>query len=255
MVPREQAEKLLPSLEALTPEQFTWVAHLVQSMALPVQCQRNPQSDIFPDDRAAGFLFLYLITHHSLSAEPFKKEKCEYALERIMNALGRTATLATSRTNPGHDLTVDGVRWSLKSEARRDIRRDSIFISKWMELGKGKWEEENDLRDLCQNRFQPHLTHYDRIFIFRCLTPADPVSHEYELVEAPMALFTNACSVGEFAMRQDSKQTPRPGYCWVRDRDGNLLYELYFNGGTERKLRVQKLRRDLCVFHAAWTFS
>jgi type II restriction enzyme len=33
------------------------------------------------------------------------------------------------------------------------------------------------------------------------------------------------------------------------------MYELYFDGGTERKLQVKNLRRDLCRIHATWQFA
>src|SRR5207249_728428 len=97
MIPLEQARSLVPDLRALSPEQFAWVERLVKTMALPANAVRNPHSDLFPNDRSAGLLFLYLITHHALSAEAFKKEKCEYALAKIMETLGRSATLAKSR--------------------------------------------------------------------------------------------------------------------------------------------------------------
>jgi hypothetical protein len=88
----------------------------------------------------------------------------------------------------------------------------------------------------------------------KCPIPADPVNHCYELLEIPKDILVRSCSSGVFTMMTDSRQTPKPGYCRVSDRKG-LMYELYFDGGSERKLRVQKLRRDLCVFHAAWDFT
>ena len=122
-----------------------------------------------------------------------------------------------------------------------------------MELGKGRWVDEDDLRGLA-DRFQHHLTGYERIFVLRCLTPADPEEHHYEIVEIPKPLLEKCKSTGAFEMMHLSKQTPKPGYCRVSDEDG-LEYELYFDGGTERKLRVQKLRRSSCRFNADWRFS
>jgi len=140
----------------------------------------------------------------------------------------------------------------LKSEAQKGIRADTAHISKWMELGKGKWENEDDLRGLCDG-FLAHLGGYSRIFIIRCLTPEDPVEHHYEIIELPKAILLGCKTAGVFAMMGQSKQIPKPGYCRVSDAAG-LLYELYFDGGTERKLRLQKLRRDACLFHAEWRF-
>jgi len=222
-------------------------------MALPFNSTRNPTSDLFPDDKSTGLFFLYLITHHTLSSEPFKKEKFEYALEKIMEVLGHTAVRAKSRTSPGLDLTVKGQRWSLKSEAHKSISHDLIWVSKWMELGKGKWkDDENDLRSLCDG-FLHHLGRYDRIFMLRCLSPDDSLDHHYEILEIPKAILTIAKS-GAFTMMHKSKQDPKPGYCRVSDDQG-LMYELYFDGGSERKLQLKKLRRNLCVFHADWRFQ
>lgn len=252
MIPIEQARALVPDIAKLSEDQFAWIRQLVSSMALPYNALRNPDSDVLTDDRTMGLFCLYLVTHHTLSAEPFKKEKFEYAIERIMSTLGRRASRPKSRTNPGLDLTVDGVRWPFKSEAHKGIKSDSIHISKWMELGKGDWgESETTLRGLC-DRFLHHLSGYDRVFLLRCLTPDDPLEHHYELLEIPKAILVKA-KAGTFTVMLASRQNPKPGYCRVSDKRGQM-YELYFDGGTERKLRVQKLRRDLCIFHGEWKF-
>ena len=39
------------------------------------------------------------------------------------------------------------------------------------------------------------------------------------------------------------------------DADGNIKFQLYFDGGTERKLQIKHLRKDLCVVHAQWEFA
>jgi len=195
----DEARAIIPDLATLTDDQFAWIKQLVQSMSLPTHSKRNPLSDVFPDDRKAGLFLLYLITHHVLSSEPFKKEKFEYALEKIMVTLGRTAERPRSRTNRGHDLTVNGERWSCKSEAHRGIKPDQLWISKWMELGKGQWgDDENDLRNLCAS-FLHHLKGYDRVFTLRCLTAESRVDHHYELLEIPKQILLHA-KTGEFVM-------------------------------------------------------
>jgi hypothetical protein len=255
MIPIEEAKALIPELSKLTEDQFAWVSQLVQSMALPVNSTRSPDSDVIPSDKALGLFFLYLVTHHTLSVEPFKKEKFEYALERVMEQLGRKCSRPNSRTNPGLDLIVDKERWSLKSESSRGIKKDFILISKWMELGKGDWgNDPDDLKKQCQ-RFMHHLTGYDRILLLRCLTPEDPIVHHYELLELPYADLLQAMN-GRFEMKLDSTQKGAiPGYCFVNDETGTPIYRLYFDGGTERKLRVQNLRKDACIFHAEWRFE
>ena len=55
--------------------------------------------------------------------------------------------------------------------------------------------------------------------------------------------------------QDNSRQNPKPGYGYVEDDDGVLKYALYFDGGTERKLQIKGLRKDLCFVHATWTFK
>lgn len=253
-IPLSQARALVPDLQKLTPDQFAWIEQLVRSMSLPATHWRNPASDVFTDDRVLGLFFLFLITHHTLSAEAFKQEKFEYALEKILTQCGRKAERAPSRTNPGHDLTVDDVRWSLKTVADKAIKRDPVLLTKWMELGKGTWGKDvGDLKRLC-DKFVAHLAGYDRVFVLRYLTPGARTEHEYEVIEIPKPLLLLA-PTGEFQISVRSRQSAAvPGTCIVRD-DAGVMFELYFDGGSERKLKVQKLRRNLCVHHATWKFS
>jgi len=73
------------------------------------------------------------------------------------------------------------------------------------------------------------------------------------LVEVPKALLKKAAT-GRFKMMSASKQFPKPGYCYV-EKEGKILYSLYFDGGGERKLQIKGLRKDLCLVHASWKFD
>lgn len=128
---------------------------------------------------------------------------------------------------------------------------DYIHISKSMELGKGIWgdkvEDLNGLRD----RFFHHMRNYDEIFTLRRLK--DTAFHIYELVEIPKSLLLEAAD-GKMEMMHRSNQYPKPGYCTITDSYGRVEYQLYFNGGSERKLQVKALDKRLCVVHATWRF-
>ena len=90
MISIEQAQTLIPDIAKLTDDQFAWIEQLVISMAQPCNSTRSPTSDVFPDERASGLFFLYIVTHHAVSFESFKKEKFEYAVERLLESLGRS---------------------------------------------------------------------------------------------------------------------------------------------------------------------
>jgi hypothetical protein len=94
---------------------------------------------------------------------------------------------------------------------------------------------------------------YERIFTLRCLS-SDSTKIRYELVEIPKSLLLEAKNC-ELEVCKNSKQNPKPGYGYIRDADGNIKFELYFDGGTERKLQIKHLRKDLCKVHATWIFG
>ncbi|KFB77438.1 Type II site-specific deoxyribonuclease [Candidatus Accumulibacter phosphatis] len=145
-------------------------------------------------------------------------------------------------------MTIRGIPVSLKTEAAANIKDESIHVSKWMELGRGEWKLPL-LRDL----FLEHMQSYDRIFTLRRLKD-DGAKIRYELVEIPKKLLLEAENC-ELEVCADSRQKPRPGYGYVKDASGQLKYSLYFDGGTERKLQIKHLRKDLCKVHATWIFG
>lgn len=214
---------------------------------MPHQFASNPSSDVISDQVLQRFGDALRI-HHAFSRQALSKDRFEFALEQTLNRSGISAELSTSRTNRGHDITINGERVGLKSEAAKAIKADMIHISKWMELGKGPWD-----LSLLLNLFLDHLNGYERVFTLRFLQTGSPAKVCYELVEIPKCLLLKAAAA-RLEIKHDSRQNPKPGYGYVEDQ-GSLLYALYFDGGTERKLQIKSLRKDLCVVHAAWNFE
>ena len=142
---------------------------------------------------------------------------------------------------------------SLKTQADKSIKEAEIHISKFMELGKGRWPKTSSGLGLLRDMFLAHMKAYDRIFTLRCLSK-DPTCWRYELVEIPKALLREA-EQGALEICRETKQETRPGYCRVMDAAGQLKFELYFDAGSERKLQVRHLRKDLCMVHAQWEFA
>ncbi len=251
----DEVERLVEAISRLSAWQRDYVARIVAGLNIPVQGEACPDSDIATPDFLEAMADV-LRGHHVTSSRPLGKELFEHALAAVLVDLGHAAKLSP-RGIPGADLEVDGFPWSLKTEGSQTIRRDQLHISKMMELGKGAWQTEQDLGNL-RNRMLDHLGGYDRIFSLRYLSGAksrrDQGEHEYELVEIPKTLLQR--SAGQpCSMHSGSRQTPKPGVCRVVGDDGRLEFELYFDGGTERKLQIRKLRIDLCVVHARWKFS
>ena len=246
---------LIDSLSNLRPRQFERVVQLVNTLAEGTTYSIDPESDFVTREVASDFGD-QLRLHHNASAIPFTKDKFEYALVSTLNDAGHEAE-KMANGNPGADITVDGVPWSLKTQADASIKADKLHISKYMELGKGAWETAGDVAKLREKMFG-HMTKYERIFSLRCLirTPvADgSIVYGYELVEIPKSLLARSAN-SPIEMKVSSGQVPKPASCSVYSDAGPLDFELYFDGGTERKLQIRNLAKRNCLVHATWTFT
>ncbi len=247
-----RVDKLAVALRELTAPQLDFIEDVVGQFRRPfIKIERHPNSDLVDACLLRDFGDVLRI-HHCFSKESLSKDRFEYAFERILNQCGKQAVLAP-KGNPGHDITIEGEPFSLKTQADANIKEDKLHISKFMELGKGHWSARvKDLEGL-RDQFFEHMKSYDRIFSLRCLSK-DPSGWHYELVEIPKSLLKEA-EEGKLSIRRKSKQSPKPGYCDVTELGGDLKYQLYFDGGTERKLQIKNLRKDLCLVHATWIFA
>jgi hypothetical protein len=244
----ELIKVLTNAIPELTAGQLHWLQRVVSVFSNDHHFA-IAQSDLFDNLTLQNFGDAMRV-HHSFSAEPFSKDKFEYVLVKVLNMSGHIATLSP-KGNRGHDATVDKVRLSLKTQADSNIKREIIWISKFMELGKGQWGTKLTDLDGLRDQFIAHLKNYDRILTLRAL--AKGPKWFYELVEIPKELLEKAIE-GEMEMKIDSRQMPKPGYCHVKNRRGESLFDLYFDGGSERKLQIKGLVKDQCVVHATWEF-
>ncbi len=250
---KARIQKLVEYLPSLRDGQLRWIERIVDQFRRAKSFWRNPSSPLVTDCFLEDFGDALRI-HHCFSDEAFTKDKFEYTMVSVFNQCGQPASLET-RNNPGHDVTIGSSKVSLKTQADKGLRTGLIQLHKFMELGRGQWT--NNPTDLLRltNQFLAHLVAYDQILVLRNTgkpTPAVPY-WKYELVEIPITLLEQV-KTGRYEMMQDSIQMPRPGYCYVEDGSGSLQFRLYFDGGTERKLKVQNIRKDLCIVHAEWTF-
>ncbi len=243
---------LANSLSELSDYQISMIAKLVEQFNTEfIEIESNVNSDVFDTCLLRNFGDV-LRLHHCFSREPFTKDKFEHALFKTLNFCGQSSSLA-SRGNPGYDLILNEQLFSLKTQADKNINNSKIHISKFMELGKGEWTNKPEQLDGLLKQFLNHILNYDRILTLRCLSKY-PKNWKYELVEIPKILLLEAQN-GELEMKLGSTQTPKPGYCRVLGKNGVKKFELYFDGGGERKLQIKGLAKELCVVHAYWEFT
>jgi len=259
-------DPLLAAVGSLTTSQRRWINAFTEQFKMPHTFGDNEKSDLVTDLVLENIGDLLRI-HHAMSRRALSKAPFEYAFEQALKLAGKNADLAKSATNPGYDMTVNGQRISLKTEAAKSIKRDSIHVSKWMELGADDWDPPTYQR----KNFLGHLNGYDRIFSLRCLVQTE-TAYEYELVEIPKALILEA-EQGILEERVGGKQKTNPWYCRVVDEEETAKlnapvkgkkkkkpktaykFSLYFDAGSERKLQVKKLMVSHCIIHATWKFN
>jgi len=243
-------DNIIKALPSLTDSQVLWLEGVIQIFACPHKFIKY-KSDLI-NDRVLNDFGDVLRIHHSFSLEPFTKDKFEYALEKVLAHRGINAKLAP-KGNRGHDLTINHETFSLKTQADRNINENYIWISKFMELGKGVWgDKDEDLIGL-RKAFIDHMKNYDRILILRALGK-DPY-WKYELIEVPKRVLLLA-KKGKLEMMHESTQYPKPGYCFVNDPEsGEEIFKLYFDGGRENKLQLKNIRKKYCKLHAYWEFN
>lgn len=250
-------KNIVDQLEDLTDPQLTLIESIIEKLNTPYEILWSyEKSDIASNDFTLLFGD-YLKVHHCLSREALSKDRFEYALEHICNQVGFTAKLA-DRGNPGQDITINGQNFSLKTQADKKIKVNELWVSKFMELGKGEWTDKIEHLEGLRNQLIVHMSAYERIFQLRCLSNnasrIEPNTYHYELIEIPKKLLVET-STGTLAYSEKSQQIPKIGSCTVLDNSGKIKFQLYFDGGGERKLHIKKLNKKFCIKHAEWKFT
>ena len=249
MTKEERIQRLIAAIPELSSYRLQLVDKVVGVFQTEKVFVREPSSQLITSQVLEDFGDV-LRLHHAFSREPFSKDKFEYALERVLLE-SHFATSLAPRGTRGYDIQIGQERFSLKTEAAKGIRENTIHISKFMELGGGQWgSDPADLVGL-RHQFLINLAGIHRILILRALEKGTP-AYRYELVEIPKQLLVKAAD-GRFEMKIESSQNPKPGYCYVEE-DRESLFSLYFDGGGERKLQIKGLKKSLCLVHATWSF-
>ena len=248
-------ESLHYNINQLSSRQVKRVERLVNALLKGAEISGNPKSSFANSEFLTAFGDL-LIAHNTGSDIPLTKDKFEYALVDALNESGHEA-YKVPNGNPGEDIIVNGIPWSLKTQADKNIKEDRLHISKFMELGKGRWETTEDIAALRKSMYN-HMEAYDRIFSLRCFprlqNKEGNTVYRYELVEIPKQILLLSKDF-PIEIMEKSKQSPKPAYCRVLNDIGKEIYSLYFDGGTERKLQVKNIDKNSCIIHGTWRFT
>lgn len=156
----------------------------------------------------------------------------------------------------GADVRVGEETWSLKTQGDKNLKPEFLTIHKFMEAGRGNIDTHSDRIRLIY-MFRQHASQYERLFVLRCYgaTTDSGGIPAYELVEVPLSLFTE-CPSGPVRLSETSDRQPQPFLLNVPQQGtDSRAYQFYFNGGSERKVRINYLEAALCTTHLRWHFS
>lgn len=240
-------ENLFEIIEKLDPEQRKLLLEVGRAMLRPIQETLNDQSDLATPSFRNCFRNRLLI-HHATTEAKLTKKSFEYAFAKACLADGKTALIIPSQTNPGADVVVDGVPFSLKTEAATDIRPDRINISK---LSEARWIQQcqtiEELAHEAATRIPAHLENYNRIVMLRAYNRQNgKVLYELMEIHKSTLLHIQKLTPADFSAR--SNQGGSTAKVFI---DGEEAFSLRLDG-SDGKVTIASLRSSFCSKHCAW---
>jgi hypothetical protein len=145
------------------------------------------------------------------------------------------------RNQPRHDLQVEGVRISLKTETGEATRADSITITKLCTTEREPWKAD----DLVE-RVVAHLARYDVILMFRAIWGTTLL--RYQLVDIPIALLR---LIADCAPQPVGRRKGRGSPGADISRNGEKVFHVHFDA-SDGKCSVRGLRLRDCDLLLEW---
>lgn len=233
--------------ERLNNDQKILVKRISEYLARGVEGFIEDSSNIVSPEFSADFSNRLLL-HHATNQDKFKKKAFEFAFCESCRAIGKAASINADPTNPGADVTVDNVKFSLKTEASASTNRKKILISKLMEAAwvRDCLTGEDFLRHV-NSRIVTHLNKYERILALRAYDLAGGFV-EYSLVEIPVSLLLR---MSDLKPESFSPRTAKGSSGAEVLIDGVAAFRLTLDGSVE-KVTINRLLMSFCQIHATW---
>ncbi len=183
--------------------------------------------------------------HHSLYATiPPQGIYFESLVEKAFRETKRPFTVieGTPRGAPTHDLLVDGLRLSLKTETGKSAKDRTITITKLCTTEREPWHPE-----VLLGRALEHLGRYDVILMLRAVWKPPIVHYQLLLINVAWLRrmeFAAFAVVGKRAGRQSFGAD-------VMDATGDPLFRVHFDA-SDGKCSVRNLRVSDCEMLSEW---
>jgi type II restriction enzyme len=168
----------------------------------------------------------------------------EALVEQAFRVAGWPAdqVLATTPNSPWHDLSVAGVRLSIKSETGKITHATNISITKLCTTETGEW---NSIA-LVANTIA-HIKRHDRMLMVRAIW--QETSFLYQLVEIPLDLLERI-TTAEFS--EVGNRKGRRSIAANVMGQNERLFRVHFDG-SDGKCQIHALLLDRCRLLRKWT--
>jgi hypothetical protein len=149
--------------------------------------------------------------------------------------------IPTTPNSPQHDLSVSGVRLSIKSETGKATKTTRISITKLCTTETGNW----DAASLVAHAIA-HINRCDKMLMLRAIWRER--TFDYQLLEIPLELL---CRMRKVIFCQVGTRDGRRSFAAdVVDGDRNL-FRVHFDG-ADGKCQIHRLLVDLCPMLRSW---
>jgi hypothetical protein len=182
-----------------------------------------------------------LLTHHCFMGSPLFQESFDSAFIAACSHAGHEVSLAPVGQR-FWDVMVDGRHLSLKSSKARNLRTETLHISK---LTEAAWIQ--DCRTAAKRReytlrlFKQYVGEVDGIVQLRYFS----ANHMYELVEVPVSLFSQVLEVGRKHFSADGPMINIP----VGKDPPDFTLKL---DRSDAKITIANINKGLCLVHGTW---
>jgi hypothetical protein len=247
-VTQHSRDRIITMLDSLSDSQLELLRAMAAAMADgKVRVSIDPESDLVTPEFSDAFANFVLL-HHAIYQGPLSKEAFEYVFSVANETAGRAAVRNTLRGSNTHDVAIDGVKWSLKTEAGRDTRPNKVRIEKWMEA---RWIRECTNPAECamaMQRVVDHMADYQRIAVLQAEVSRNQSSTHYRLFELPHAAISSLTSLHHSAFKKEGSK--RSYGADLLATSGSRVFRILLDSSVE-KVRIWFDAAN-CTLHGSW---
>ena len=227
-------------IASVTQAEYRRLSEFIDALRTPCRVHMNPDSVLNSLEFESEFRSK-LLTHHCFMGSPLFQESFDSAFISACSHAG----YKVSRAPEGRrfwDVMVNGRRISLKSTKAKNLRQDTLHISK---LTEAAWIQ--DCRTAAKRRdhtfrlFKEYSAEVDAIIQLRYFLS----SRRYELVEIPVSLFSQVFDVDKNHFAADGPTINIP----VGKEPPDFTLKL---DRSDAKITLANINKNLCLVHGIW---